>query len=73
MKIYIFERISQVSGNWHPEGGLVIIANDIEEAKQLIAKDDNISPTDKEWETVESFEIIANEPKYWVMPDAGCC
>jgi hypothetical protein len=74
MKIFVFERIEQVSGNYHSEGGLVIIARDIDHAKEVISVDPEVRPTDLEWESVESFELIGNpEPKFWVMPDAGCC
>jgi hypothetical protein len=74
MKIFIFERIAQVTDNWHPEGGLVIIAKDIEHAKEIISGDECISITDEEWDGAESFELAEDvEPKFWVMPDAGCC
>jgi hypothetical protein len=74
MKIYVFERVGKVSNNYHEEGGLVIIANDIEHAKELINKTDDIDVTDDEWSKVESYELAENvEPKIWAMPDAGCC
>lgn len=74
MKIFIFERIQQVPFRKHSESGLVIIAKDINSAKELIKCDVDIEVTDKEWETVESFDLLKNEtPKYWVMPYAGCC
>jgi len=74
MNIFIFEDISKVSGVYHSEGGLVIIANDINHAKEVIMDDHWIRITDKEWEAVESFDLKDNvEPKYWVMPNAGCC
>lgn len=74
MKIYIFEYIEQVSGNFHSGGGLVIIAKDIEDAKKLISVDERIQPTEDEWLKVESYDLSENvESKFWVMPDAGCC
>lgn len=74
MKIYVFERIDKCSDYYHEEGGLVVIAKDIEHAKELLKTDDSIKVTDKEWEDVESFALADNvEPKFWVMPDAGCC
>lgn len=74
MKIYIFEQIDQVSGNYHSGGGLVIIAKDIEHAKEIILVDKEIQPTDEEWAKVESYDLAENvEPKFWTMPDAGCC
>jgi hypothetical protein len=74
MKIFIFNRIEQVSRNWHPEGGLVIISQDIDSAKTLIASNEDIQISDEEWLKVESFDLAGNpEPKFWVMEDAGCC
>ncbi len=74
MKIFIFNRIEKCSSNYHEEGGLVIIANDTEHAKELISSDDAIVVTDEEWSEVESFELLESvSPKIWVMPDAGCC
>lgn len=74
MKIFVFERIQKCSSNYHKEGGLVIIADDMEAAKELIKTDGDIVVTDAEWEKVESFELAKLvTPKYWVMPDAGCC
>lgn len=74
MKIFIFNRIKKCSCNYHEEGGLVIIAESIEHAKELIKQDKCISISAREWKNVESFDLIGNiEPKFWVMPDAGCC
>jgi len=74
MKIFVFKRIDKCSDRYHEEGGLVIIAKDVEHAKELLKTDKSIEVTDKEWETVESFALADNvEPKFWAMPDAGCC
>lgn len=75
MKIFIFESVEQVSGNWHKNGGLAIIAEDEAAAKKLIESDSYIYPSDEEWDNVEIFELKDEntKPKYWVFPDAGCC
>jgi len=74
MKIYIFNEIEQVSCNYHSNGGLVIIAKDIEHAKEVISVDSDVQPTENEWKSVEVYDLAENvEPKFWVMPDAGCC
>lgn len=74
MRIYVFERIEQVSWNYHAGGGLVVIAKDENHVKQLILKEEHIEITDEEWKDVESFALSENvEPKIYVMPDAGCC
>lgn len=42
MYIFIFESISEVSENYHPGGGLVIIAESREKAVELISKNQYI-------------------------------
>ena len=74
MRIFVFEDIENCSSNYHSEGGLVVIAKDIEHAKELLKEDKSIDVTDEEWGKVESFALAENvEPKFWVMPNAGCC
>jgi len=74
MKVFIFEVIDKVSGSYHEGGGLVIVANDIEHAKELISADSQIAVTEEEWSKVEYYELTEKvEPKFWTMPDAGCC
>lgn len=76
MKLFLFQRIEQVSGNYHPEGGLVIVASDIDEAMELIAKDENITVTGEDWGRVVTYPLSSDfgyMPFVYVFPDAGCC
>lgn len=74
MKMFIFEYLNQVSPNYHPEGGLVVIAKDKEQVIELIKKYGNIEITKEEWEEVIIYELKHNEePRVFVFPDAGCC
>ena len=75
MKIFILENVEQLTYRYHSDGGLVIIAKDLEKAKELIKQDENIKPTEKEWELASVYELKDNdiEEKYFVFPDAGCC
>lgn len=74
MKIFIFSRIDKCSYNYHSEGGLVIIAHDVDSAKELISTNDSIIITDEEWNDVEIFELAEKvSERCWVFPDAGCC
>lgn len=78
MKLFLFQRVKQVSESYHPEGGLVIVANDHDHAHALIADMEDIQPTDSEWaesiiyELQEAFEHNP-KPVVYVFPDAGCC
>lgn len=73
MKIYIL-RVEKLTDRYHENGGLAVIARDLDHAKEVILEDPEIQPTDEEWESAESFELAGEpEPKFWVFPDAGCC
>ena len=75
MKIFIFERISQVARNFHPEGGLVVIAPSREAVRAIIAGDVDIQPTDEEVSEAIELELKNKKvaPGFYVFPDAGCC
>lgn len=74
MKIFVFDYVDCLTGAYHNGGGLVIISENEDKAKELLSDDKCINITDKEWEDVESFDLAGDvEPKFWVMPDAGCC
>lgn len=74
MKVIIFEYVSELTNRYHDDGGLVIIAKDIESAKALISKDEYIRPTEEEWEKAIIYDLKDEvEERYFVFPDAGCC
>lgn len=71
MQLFLWERLERVSDRWHCEGGLVIVAENYEMAKAMLASNPDIT-IDKEPDRI--FEIGRNaEPEYFVFPDAGCC
>lgn len=71
MKIFIWERLENVSDNWHREGGLVIVAETLDEAKALVANNEYIK-IDKAPDYV--YEISKEATKrFIVFPDSGCC
>ena len=71
MKIYIWKRLNNVSSNFHSDGGLVIIAESLEKAKELVSQDKYIV-INEEPDIVLEIEDSA-VPEYIVFPDAGCC
>ena len=76
MKIFIFKKIEKCTDQHHTDGGLVIVARDIEAAKNLIKLDSNISISDDEWKYVIKYELDKNYTymhKFFVMPNSGCC
>lgn len=84
MNVYIWERISLCSGNYHTEGGVVVIANTEEEARELFAKHPSLyqgnylEPAEytyiQEGETPVVYPLLGwHEQKVFIFPDAGCC
>lgn len=76
MKIFVFDRIDQVSESYHPEGGLVIVAKNVDHARSLIADREHIKPTEEEWASAVEYGLdhgVDYDPVVYVFPDAGCC
>lgn len=74
MKMFIFKYIDQVSGNYHTEGGLMVVAEDKEAVQKLIENEEYIEITEEEWEQVVIYDLKnEEESKIFVFPDAGCC
>lgn len=89
MKIIILKDVGNLTGRWHGGGGLVVIAKDLERAKEMFKRDDvseawrkfddydkyYIQPTEEEWEEAIIYDLKDDnaEEKYYVFPDAGCC
>lgn len=73
MKIFIWERISNVTDSYHDGGGLTVIAPSLQEARDLINKelpeDCGALTTDPDHE----FTVDSEESKVIVFPDSGCC
>lgn len=72
--MFVFTRIDQVSDNYHAEGGLMIVANNQEHAKEMIKEEKDIEITNEEWEDVKVYDLAGDyKPRIFVFPDAGCC
>lgn len=75
MKVFIFQYVGKVSGNYHPEGGLVIIAKDINRVKEMIAEQDVIELTEDDYNDVIELPLENKNTteEIYTFPDAGCC
>ena len=74
MKLYLFERVEELTERYHSGGGLVVVAQGVGHAKDLIATDEHIHLTDDEWLSVIEYDVSdASAPVFYVFPDAGCC
>lgn len=72
MKVFIWERVSGVTERYHDDAGIVIFANTLKRAKELLYID-----RDKKVDIdLPNYEFEVNgteEEKVIIFPDAGCC
>jgi len=74
MKIFILPRVEECTEEYHTEGGLVVLAKDIDKAKELIKAETQARPTEEEWASATIFDVVGeHEPAHWIMSDTGCC
>jgi len=81
MKIFIWKHLEMMSRHWHSDGGVVVFADTIEEARELFCKTAIKKYVEDEWDikTIppdEIFTVVGGDgPKEKVItfPDAGCC
>lgn len=72
MKIFIFEDVEKCSDNYHEGGGVVVIADDEDRARDVANSIHgcHIQPDEK---PVASYDVATDEEKVFIFPDAGCC
>ena len=79
MEIYIWERLDSVSENYHKEGGLVVVARDIDHVKELVMEYNSKfpDPVIDFGQNIKHCTVyqLSEEVRPWifVFPDAGCC
>lgn len=71
MKIFIWRRIEKCSSYWHPEGGVVVVAENLERAKALALVNGAEIKDDEKPDAV--YDVAQAEEKVFIFPDAGCC
>lgn len=73
MKLFMWERVKKLTSNYHPDGGLVVIAENETRARQLFAEQAGAGtelPAEQAPDVVRETE---GPEGVWVFPDAGCC
>lgn len=73
MKVFIWQRIEKCSDSYHPEGGVVVFADNIERAMELAKKE---GCEFQKSETPNETRTIAKGPlgeRVFIFEDAGCC
>lgn len=84
MNLYIWDRVENATNSYHSEGGIAVIAESLDRARELIAE----NTKQREWDEDESrpsiCEALKTEPNLIregcsgpehisIFPDAGCC
>lgn len=72
MKVFVWESVSECTGNYHSGGGIVVFAKDEEEARRLANSQPGCNLSDDE-KPDEVREVTGGESAIYIMPDAGCC
>jgi len=72
-KVFIWNHVSNLTDSYHSSGGLVVIADNLEDAK-ILAMEKGVKFNDNmdELSTVYELKDIV-EDKVYIFPDAGCC
>lgn len=72
MKVFVWQELARVTDNYHPGGGLLIVATSLETAKVLAKAHDDCIEINEEPTLV--LDLVGEaEPRVMVFQDAGCC
>ncbi len=72
--VFIIPYVSELTNNYHGGGGLVVVAENLENAKEIVSADSDIKVTQEEWDSARVIPTLNNEAhEYFVMENAGCC
>jgi hypothetical protein len=73
MKIFVWQQVKNCTDNWHSEGGVVVVAENLARAKEIAAQKGCIID-DGEWpDMVSTLYDFEYEERIFIMPNAGCC
>lgn len=72
MRVFIWEKVNQCSNNYHSEGGVVVIADNLKRAVEIANQVQGCDIQSSEMPD-DVYSIIADEEKVFIFPDAGCC
>lgn len=77
MNIYIWKRLDNVTESYHHEGGLAIVARNLDHAKEVLKERIGGYPEDLPNLDVppDAVYTLANEEetRVFIFPDRGCC
>lgn len=75
MKLFIWHRVDNATDNYHSEGGVAVIADSLERAREILKP--RTGKNDRECEALTTEPDVVRECEgpdaVFVFPDAGCC
>lgn len=73
-KMFVWENVSDLTCNYHDGGGVVVIADNMEVARELLEKHGARKGCEAFTGNPDySASVEADEDKVFIFPDAGCC
>ena len=73
-KIFIWERVDYATLSYHDEGGIAVVADDLDDARRVLS---GMVPTNCgafSEDPTRTFDLSGNHDRCtFVFPDAGCC
>lgn len=72
MNIYLWKEVNECSTHYHSEGGVVVFADTLDEARALANRMPGCAIADTE-QPDEVRPCEDGEKRVFIMPNAGCC
>ena len=69
-KVFIWNNVDNLTDRYHSEGGLVVIADNLQDAG-ILAMEKGVRFNDETPTVYELKDTV--EDKVYIFPDAGCC
>lgn len=74
MRLFVWRNVEYVSRNWHHDGGLAVIAADLESARERITAEVHADEPCEALTVAPDYECECTGPaQVFVFPNAGCC
>ena len=74
MKMFVWARVAYASNNYHHEGGILVVADNLSKAREVILKECSEKCGALTEEPNFSLEVLEPASQtIFIFPDAGCC
>lgn len=73
--MYVWESVNELTNNYHDGGGLVIISNDLESARELLKQSISLKSKCEALKVDPDYvtSVTAEKDKIFIFPNEGCC